>query len=184
MSESQAPTTAGLTPAQIQTREKIENGSRHGVGGPAEAWSHSPTLFNAVNGLGGFFRTPDNHLNKRLTELAIIITARARTAQIEWYAHVPRARKSGISREIVSAIAMRETPVFEHQDEAIVYRFSQELNQDFSVSDETFDQAVSILGSKAVVDLTALVGFYNMVAMTLKTYQLQPPTDATRLLPE
>jgi len=184
MSEEKQSSEETLTPDQIKTRKIVAGGGRGGVGGPRDVWVHSEGLARVSGPLGAFFRSEDNALCQRLTELAIIVTARAWTAQIEWYAHVPRARRAGIGSEIVAAIAERRPPEFDQLDEEIVYKFATEVNESRKVTQTTFDRAVEHLGTKAVVDLTALIGFYSMVAVTLKTYELLPPSDAKRLLPE
>ena len=154
-----------------------------GLGGPYPAMIHSPKLTDLAQQMGKFIRG-ETTLPPRLTELAIVTIARLWTAQIEWYAHAPLARKAGIDDSILEAIARRETPEFINRDEKLVYEFSRELNENKRVSDATYAEAVKEFGAQGVVELVGLLGFYTLVAMTLNTFELTPPDGAEGLLPD
>ena len=61
------------------------------------------------------------------------------------------------------------------EDESAVVQFTQELNRFKSVSDATYASALKRLGERTVVELTALVGYYTMVAMTLNSHEIPLP---------
>jgi 4-carboxymuconolactone decarboxylase len=61
------------------------------------------------------------------------------------------------------------------QADAAVYQFSLELNRFNSVSTRTYDTALQLFGERGVVELTALVGYYTMVAMTLNAHEIPFP---------
>ncbi len=149
--------------------------------GPYVAMIRSPGLADRVQTLGKFLRN-DTSLPPRLTELAILITARVCTAQFEWYAHAPLAREAGIGQDVIDAIARRQKPEFEKTDEQLVYQFSTELHERQTVSESTYRAAIEQLGEQAVVELVAINGFYTMLAMTLNTFDLLPPEGATHIL--
>ena len=69
-------------------------------------------------------------------------------------------------------------------DEQAVYDFCTELHRNRSVSDATYARALGLLGVPGVVELTALFGYYSMVAMTILAHQM-PVQDgaAYRLAP-
>jgi 4-carboxymuconolactone decarboxylase len=177
------PPAAVRTPEQQQAFETIRDAGRGGTGGPFLAWGQHPSLPRLVDAMGAYFLRQGT-LPPRLRELAIITIGRIWTAQIEWYAHVPAARRNGISADVVEAIANRRPPDFTNEDEALVHRFATELSETRSVSDTTFAALVRKLGVPSSVELVALLGFYTMTAMALNTFRLHPPADATRLLPE
>jgi 4-carboxymuconolactone decarboxylase len=176
------PAKATRTPEQQTAFETIREGGRGGVGGPFLAWSQHHCLPGLINAMGAYFLR-EGTLPARLRELAIITTARIWSAQIEWYAHVPAARRNGISADVVEAIAARRPPRFEHSDEAVVHRLALEINETRSLSDSTYRDVVAELGPARSVELIALLGFYGMTAMALNAFRLTPPPDATRLLP-
>jgi 4-carboxymuconolactone decarboxylase len=177
------PAPAVRPPEQQAAFETIRDAGRGATGGPFLAWGQHPCLPRLVDAMGAYFLRQGT-LPPRLRELAIITIGRIWTAQIEWYAHVPAARRHGISADVVDAIANRRPPDFPREDEALVHRFATELSETRSVSDGTFAALVRELGVPASVELVALLGFYTMTAMALKTFRLNPPADATRLLPE
>jgi 4-carboxymuconolactone decarboxylase len=63
-------------------------------------------------------------------------------------------------------------------DEAIVYDFCLTLHRGETISDKTFDAAVAKLGEQGVVDLIALNGYYDLVAMTLNAANVEVPAGA------
>ena len=103
----------------------------------------------------------------KLRELAILITARYWTAQYEWTAHRRLAMQAGVSPAIADAIAAGKRPTSLEPDEEIVYNFCNELLNTKQVGDATFKAAVDKLGERGVVDLAALVGYYQFVSMIL-----------------
>ena len=103
----------------------------------------------------------------KLREFAIIITSRYWTAQFEWQAHSVAARQAGLSDAVINAIAEGRKPQSLQPDETVVYNFATELLTTKQVSDPTFAAAKNLLGERGVVDLVALMGYYQMVAMML-----------------
>ena len=52
-----------------------------------------------------------------------------------------------------------------------------------SVSDATYADALARFGERGVVELTALVGYYTMVAMTLNAHEIPLPEGVRAGLP-
>jgi len=114
-------------------------------------------------------------LEPRLSELAILCTARHWTAQFEWYAHEPMARDGGLAQTVIDAVRERRRPDFAHADEAAVYDFCGELYADGRVSQATYERAVAELGQRGVVDLVGILGYYALVSMTLNVFEMPLP---------
>jgi 4-carboxymuconolactone decarboxylase len=125
-----------------------------------------PKLAEQAVAMATYFRN-DGVLGTKLTELVILLAARDWTQQFEWTAHYSRALKAGLKRETVNAIAEGRRPEGLPEDEEIVYDFWTELDHNKSVSDATYDRAVKKLGEQGVVSVTALNGYYAMLAMVL-----------------
>jgi 4-carboxymuconolactone decarboxylase len=53
-----------------------------------------------------------------------------------------------------------------------VYDFSSELTTEKRVSDAVFQEAIERLGREGVVDLTAVLGYYSFVSMTLCVFEV------------
>jgi 4-carboxymuconolactone decarboxylase len=112
---------------------------------------------------------------KRLSELAIIISARLWTAQFEWMAHAHQAIRAGVPQHVVDAIRDRRRPQFERGDEQAAYDFITELYQERRVSDSTYQTLVSQIGAQAAIELTAIAGFYSTVAMLIVAFEVDLP---------
>jgi len=76
---------------------------------------------------------------------------------------------------VIDAILAETTPQELDDGEALVVRYATELNRYNSVSDATYADALARFGEKTIVELTALVGYYTMVAMTLNAHEIPLP---------
>jgi 4-carboxymuconolactone decarboxylase len=154
-----------LTDAQKKAVAGMQGGS-FGVGGPFIALLREPKLAEQAVAMATYFRN-EGVLGPKLTEFVILLAARDWTQNFEWTAHYARALKSGLTQETVDAIAQGRRPAGMPEDEDIVYDFWTELNQNKSVSDVTYARAVKKFGEAGVVSVTALNGYYMMLAMVL-----------------
>ncbi len=155
------------------------------ISGPFEPLMHSPQVMGLARSMGDYLRFR-SALGNTLSELVILVTARAWTQDYEWFVHYPIALKAGIKKDIADAIADGRQPVGMSDDEDIVYAFSTELHRNKRVSDATFARAEKRFGKKGVIDLTGINGYYTLLAMQLNAAQYAIPADAKKLprLPE
>ena len=163
-----------MTEDQRKVHDSIASGPRGGVRGPLALWLHRPELADRAQQLGRYCRY-ETCLSPRLSELAILTTARIWDAAYEWQAHLPSARAAGLSEEVISALAADRRPVFTNLDEDLVYSVTRELNQTRSVSDDLFERTVSELGTEATVDLVGILGYYSLISMTIKAFDVPAP---------
>ena len=134
-------------------------------------WLHNPDV--AENGLKLQETFASRvKLERRLLELAVMVTARYFSAQFEWSVHEPHALKFGIAPDILQAIRERRTPKFTREDERMVYDLAMELNMTRSLSEVNFQRGMGMFGEQVMVELVAGVGFYGMVAMTLNAFDV------------
>ncbi|MGH9646763.1 MAG: carboxymuconolactone decarboxylase family protein [Bryobacteraceae bacterium] len=156
-----------MTPAQKTMLESLLSGERRGnAGGPFNVLLRSPEIGDLAQKLGAGVRFHSS-LPPRLNELGIIITARFWSAQFEWNAHKRAALAAGISQATVDAITAGTRPTSMQPDEEAIYNFGTELLRTKQVSDATFQAATKIVGERGVVDLIAVMGYYQMVSMLL-----------------
>ena len=141
---------------------------------PFNVWIHSPGFLERLEKVGSYLRG-DTPLPPRLTEMAILITARFWTAHYAWFAHVPYAVKGSLSKNIISAIAERRRPENMKTDESALYDYCTDLHEKRAVSDAVYQAAVNQFGEKGMVDLTGLIGHYTMVSMTLNAFEVPLP---------
>jgi 4-carboxymuconolactone decarboxylase len=163
-----------MSPEQRQVYDKVVSGPRGKMEGPLRAALHNAELADRWQALGALLRY-NTLLPPRLSELAILVTGRACNSPFEWFAHRREAEKIGIEPAILEALLAQIEPRFASEDERLVYWFASELNRHKSVSEKTYTQCMERFGERAVVELTALVGYYTMVAMTLNAHEIPLP---------
>ena len=172
------PTPENLTPEQKRVYDKVVAGPRGQLRGPLRAALYNPELADHWQALGALLRYGTS-LPARLSELAILVTGRHCRAPFEWHAHRIEAEKAGVEQAIIAAILARQTPPGMSEDDAGIFHFALELNRSDSVSDATYAVALARFGARAVVELTALVGYYTLVAMTLNAHEIELPDGVT-----
>ena len=168
--------------SQQAVLDKILSGPRGKIQGPLRAALHNPELADRWQALGALLRYGTS-LPPRLSEIAILVTGRACNSPFEWYAHRIEGEKAGLEAPLLEALLAQAEPPFLSQDDAIVWRYAVELNRDKSVSDVTYAQALKRFGPPTVVELTALVGYYTMVAMTLNCHEIPLPEGVSPAFP-
>jgi len=120
-------------------------------------------------------------LPARLTEFAILIAARRWTNNWEWNAHSTAAAAAGLKPEVMAALAEGRRPDRMADDEALVYDFSLELEDNQSVSDATYARALQTFGEPGIVEMASIQGYYTYLAMVMSVARVttQPDTKPT-----
>jgi 4-carboxymuconolactone decarboxylase len=144
--------------------------------GPFAVWLHAPQFGGLVQQLGAHCRY-QTALPARLSEFAILCTARQWRAQYEWFAHEPMAEKAGVKRKTIADLRAGRTPKSAPADERAIHAFVQELYKTKRVSDRTYKRVHAILGDAPTVELVGILGYYVLVAMTLNVFRMLPPED-------
>ena len=165
-----------MSEAQQCVYDKIVSGKRGRIVGPLRAALHSPELADRWQMLGEFLRY-GTQLPAQLSELAIIVTGRFWNCQLEWLIHAEVARKEGLDAEIIESIRTAQSPAFSAPLDAAVYEYTRELLEFGQVSDSTYRALLTLTDEVSVVELTGVIGYYSMVAMTLNAHQVPLPED-------
>jgi 4-carboxymuconolactone decarboxylase len=165
-----------MTKAQKKAVEEVVAGPRGALIGPFIPAMRSPEFMNRLQALGEYLRY-GSALGPKLGEMVILLTARLWTQNFEWFVHAPLARKYGLKKKIVDAIAEGRRPRGMAGDEAVVYDFFMELQANRSVSDGTYNAAVKAFGEAGVMDLTGAVGYYSTLAMIMNVARTPVPGD-------
>src|SRR5579863_7507516 len=165
-----------MTAAQRSIADSIMSGPRKRMSGPFNTWLRSPELADRLQKVGEYVRF-NTSLDKRINEMAILMTAQAWGAQYEWYAHAPLALKAGLDPAVLKAIGAGQKPASMKDDEAIVWEFTTQLRRDRSVDDTIYSKALEKFGEQGIVDLIAVNGYYDVVSMTLNVAHVKAPAD-------
>ena len=86
------------------------------------------------------------------------------------------ALAAGIEQSVVDALAADIDPDFSNDDEQLIYEFSRELNLKRGVSDALYARAITMLGEEGTVDLVGVLGYYALISMTIKAFDVDPIT--------
>ena len=166
-----------LAPAQRALLQSIRSGPRGGsttIRGPFAVFLHAPAFGELAQRLGGHCRF-NTGVPPRLSEFAILVTARLWRAQYEWFAHVPQAERAGVKPQTIRDLHKGRMPKAAPKDERTIYDFIQELYKTRRVSDKTFSRVRALLGDAATVELVGILGYYVLISMILNVFRMSPP---------
>jgi len=165
-----------LDDSQKALGDQVMKVSSVGIGGPYNSMLRSPVLGQRLFDLFHYLRW-ETSVPLRLNEFAILIIARQWRSQIEWFSHAPLAAKAGLASDVIAELKANQRPSRMSEDETLVYDFVTELTttQTQKVSDETYARAM--FSDQQIVDLTAVIGNYVMVAMLLSVSEQTVPPD-------
>ena len=167
-----------LSTEQRAMRDAVQKGPRQTfkMYGPLGVWIHAPMFGELAQKLGGHCRFHTS-LSPRLSEFAIIVTARQWRAQYEWQAHAVLAEKAGVKPQTIADIRAGRAPKSAPADERAIFQFISELYRTKRVSDRTYARVVKMIGDPATVELVGILGYYALVSMTLNTFNVLPAPD-------
>lgn len=173
-----------LSPAQRAWADMIAAPPRNGkfANPPYRAYIRNPDLAQRLSALSDYLRW-NTSLSPRLSELAILITARQWTAQYEWFAHYPLALKGGLDSKVANDVSAGKRPENMRDDEAALYDLATALYRDKKVTDPVYKAALDQFGERGIMDIIGIIGYYDLVSMTLITMQAGAPNDSVPPLP-
>jgi 4-carboxymuconolactone decarboxylase len=175
-----------LTPAQRSLVDSIRSGPRGQatqIRGPFAVFLHSPEYGQRAQELGGYCRLKTK-VPPRLSEFAILVTARLWRAQYEWFAHVPHAQRAGVTAQTIKALRAGRMPKSLPKDERAVCDFIKELYRRKRVGDKTYARLHALLGDDGMVEFVGILGYYVLIAMSLNVFRMGPPEGEPLPFPE
>jgi 4-carboxymuconolactone decarboxylase len=175
-----------LNPAQQALVDSIRSGPRGQatqIRGPFAVFLHSPDYGQLAQQLGGFCRLK-TRVPPRLSEFAILLTAKLWRSQYEWFAHVPHAERAGVTSQTIAALRSGRAPKSAPKDERAVYDFIEELYRRKRVGDRTYARLQALLGDEGLVEFVGILGYYVLIAMSLNVFRMGPPEGEPLAFPE
>jgi 4-carboxymuconolactone decarboxylase len=175
-----------LSPVQRALLDSIRSGPRGAsttIRGPFAVFLHAPAFGELAQQLGGYCRFK-TAVPPRLSEFAILATAKLWQAQYEWFAHVPMAERAGVAKETIRDLYRGRVPTSAPKDERAIYDFIQELYKTRRVSDKNFKRVSAILGDAATIELVGILGYYVLISMILNVFRMSPPEGEPLPFPE
>lgn len=153
-----------------------------GLRGPGGIRLHSPRLTESTREGNDYLRF-NNGLGARLSELAILVTARELDHQFEWTAHEPAGLRAGLEPAIIEVVKYRKPLTGLGEKEAAIIQLGREAVGRRKVASETFARALTLFGHEGLVNLVSLMGLYTSTAILLNTFDQHLAPGQQPLLP-
>jgi 4-carboxymuconolactone decarboxylase len=142
--------------------------------GPFNAMLLSPAVGASLQGVGASLRYGSG-LTSREREVAILCVAASWRSDFEWVAHVELARAAGLSDAAIEALATGAAPGDLEGDEPSVHAVVTALLVEADLSDEEWQAASTILGVPKIFELVTLVGYYQLLSLSLRVFRTPLP---------
>lgn len=141
--------------------------------GPFNVMLHAPSVGGALSQLGEAIRYATS-LDARTREVAILTVAAVHASSFEWYAHERVARQIGMTEAELTSIRRLEADGLP-EEERVVMRLSHDMAAGKPVSEELFTAAEDLLGTERLVELSVLIGYYELLAGVMELFAIGVP---------
>ncbi|MFV0334160.1 MAG: carboxymuconolactone decarboxylase family protein [Tropicimonas sp.] len=172
-----APPSGAMTPEQQAVHDTIASGPRGSVPVPFFAMLDSPVLCEAIQGVGEAIRYRTT-MSDRLREIAICAAAAAYGSGYEWNYHDALAVNCGLSPAERASVLDGTGAALPPAEAAIVTYVFAAVRE--SRADQTMLATMATaFGRTAATEVTAIAGYYPLLALFLNAGQLDTPLPAT-----
>jgi alkylhydroperoxidase family enzyme len=172
---------------------RIAPGGRHEIGllnaaivrvlGAAAGGGAPPRVFTTLARHRRLFRRwlwfagalmPGGTLPRDEAELVILRVACNAGSEYEWVQHERLAKRAGLSVEQVARVRAGAGAAEWSPRQALLLRAADELHAERRISDELWAALAREYDERRLIELCLLVGHYEMLAMTLRSLEVQP----------
>ena len=88
--------------------------------------------------------------------------------------HEPIGRDAGLTEPEIEALRAGTDPGFADEPERVAMSVVRSLTGPADLGDQQYAEAVAALGEQALVELSALVGYYATLALQLRIFRVEP----------
>jgi len=117
---------------------------------------------------------PGGTLPREEAELVILRVACNTDSEYEWVQHERIAQRAGLTAEQVERVRDGADAPGWSPRQALLLRAADELHADRRISDALWAQLAGEYDERGLIELCLLVGHYEMLAMTLRSLDVQP----------
>ena len=174
LDEAQQALVASITSGLRDTVGRDEQGRFYGV---FNAMIAEPRAGAAVERLGAALRF-DIDLAPRAREIAILLTAVSRKSEYEWYGHSRIGAQAGLSELELAVLCRGDEPEGLSVQESAVFHVTSALLEG-DLPDDVLATAEPLLGTATICDLVAIVGYYSLLALSLRVWRVPLREGAT-----
>jgi 4-carboxymuconolactone decarboxylase len=137
--------------------------------GPGSVLVHVPKMHHTLTELNHYLRDSST-LSKKVQELAMLVAARENDCQHIWNAHAASAREAGVPNAVVDSLRDGKELPRMAADEAAVVSYGREIIRTHRASRGAFQSALEVFGRQGLVELTALLGNYTLLAFMCNAF--------------
>jgi 4-carboxymuconolactone decarboxylase len=150
------------------------------ISGPSTIVLHSPVLAKPWNEISEYLHgvsiVPDQY-----AELAVSVAAREYDCAYVWNAHVPKARKAGVSEATFAAVARGGALDGLPPQEVAIVNYVRQLVRGNRIDGAVFDPLLAAHGPQWMVELTVWLARYSALSFILNTFEVLPAAGAEPL---
>jgi len=144
------------------------------VQGPFTVMLHNPTVGHPVQELGAVLRFRGS-LSDRARELVILVVAAHWQSDFEWWAHERIGRDVGLGDAEIDALRTGAPVVVGDAVDQAACDAARAMVQDGDLADAEYAHVRAILGDEQLVEVTAIVGYYALLALQMRVFRIPAP---------
>jgi 4-carboxymuconolactone decarboxylase len=163
--------TEQLNPEQKEAYDYILQ-ARGMCPGPYRIWLQNPKLLKAMTPVGVWYQR-EMQISKAEGEIVTnCINGKWATAGYSNEEHEQIGEKAGLPAEKVQALIAGLPTSFEDPRQQVIYEITQTHITPRRVPEGLYNRAIALLGDAGVTDVTALIGYFTSVSMTIAMYDV------------
>ncbi|MBN2463157.1 MAG: carboxymuconolactone decarboxylase family protein [Dehalococcoidia bacterium] len=148
-----------------------------------KAVGNSPKVGRNFVRLGNSILNPE-FIDPKLRELAILRVGNLLRSEYEFTKHVTIGRDVGVTEDQIDELSSWTSSKKFTDIERAVLQYTDEVTLNVKVSDSTFANLKRFLDDRAIVKLTATIGYYGMVSRILVALQIELEPGEKAFIPK
>ena len=149
------------------------------VPGPHKIWLANPALSRTIVPTGAYFQSKSTLTKAEIEIITNVINGHWRAAYANYEHEKIGVEQGNLAPEKVAALIAGLPTSFDDPRQQVVYELASSLAGARVVPLGLFRRSRDLLGDAGITDLTALMGWFTTVSLTLMAYDV--PADATGL---
>jgi 4-carboxymuconolactone decarboxylase len=181
-----------LTEEQRRMYDGIVNGPHKGrgglvdsegrLGGPINTYLHVPRVGSAQAAFGAAL-SYELTLPRRTAEIVILTVVHRTGTEYAIAAHEWAGYQVGLTLEQIDALGHGRQPELEDAGDRIAWLTTTSLLETGDLDDAEYKEAVTILGESGLIELTMLIGYYQLLARQLRVFRVTGDAYAGQRVP-
>ena len=172
-------TPAGEMDADMKSAYDYTIKLRGLVPGPHKIWLANPALSRTIVPTGAYYQTESSLTKAEIEIVTNIINGRWGAAYGNYEHEKIGIEQGHLAPEKVAALITGLPASFDDDRQQVVYELASSLAAARVIPLGLFRRAQDLIGDKGIVDVTALMGWFTTVSLTLMAYDV--PSNATGL---